>query len=83
MASPTTEKTSHLSLDHFSCSTLPSSAPNELTASSTKGKDSKLCAIRNNSREQKWQQAVFALFVFWDTKRMEANIQMRKSDNEA
>ena len=24
-----------------------------------------------------------ALFVFWDTKRMEATIQMRKSDNEA
>ena len=46
MASPTTEETSHLSLDHFSCSTVPSSAPNELTASSTKGKDSKLCAIR-------------------------------------
>ena len=36
-----------------------------------------------NSTEQKWQEAVLALFLFWDTKRMEANIDMRQSATEA
>ena len=39
--------------------------------------------VWQNSREQKWQKAIFALFLFWDTKRMEANIHMRQSAKEA
>ena len=33
--------------------------------------------VWQNSTEQKRQEAVLALFLFWDTKRMEANIHMR------
>ena len=47
----------------------------------------KLCVssthVCQNSREHKWQEAVFALILFWDTKRMEANIHMRQSAKEA